>query len=328
MKRRLAELGGRLSALCESGDSGEMTPSSGSVDVEGNVGKEPETLEEAAAICEASLLPLEETLSNERHRAEAAEAEAAEAKDELRFARVFLLRLGEALHAMHGTQDDSLIKPAMCDVKEAAKFCESALQPLKQELERKWGSRGRSRSASRGKSTANGGRSLAGAVIDAGGGGSQCSTPSSTCAGVDDGQRQPEQKPSILKADMAEEDGNCTVCNARLGKRLLRRRHHCRICGRLVCSNCSPSLAVMDGEKQPVRACTPCIGNAANGPALHKRLLDLGSRISALGGETMPEEAAGSGVSLGPLLSFCELALVPLEEAEVPGTSFRQTSGS
>mmetsp|Transcript_138797 Transcript_138797/g.241503 ORF Transcript_138797/g.241503 Transcript_138797/m.241503 type:complete len:420 (-) Transcript_138797:123-1382(-) len=318
LKRRLVELGGRLSALSESGVISEMPahcerhPSSSSVGVEACAGKVPESLEEATAMCEASLLPLEEMLLRERQRAEISEMEAAEAKDELRFARVFLLRLGEHLHAMHGTQDDSLIKPAKCDVKEAAKFCEAALHPLTQELERRWGSRGRSRSATRGKSTSTGGK----AGVD----GSECSAPVID-VGADDDQRQPAGKLEVV-----EEDVDCTVCGARLGKRLLRRRHHCRICGRLVCSNCSPSLAVMDGEKQPVRACTPCIGNAANGPALRRRLLELGNRLCALGGDTLPEEKPCSGVNLEPVLSFCELALVPLEE--MPGMKTSNSAGT
>lgn len=50
---------------------------------------------------------------------------------------------------------------------------------------------------------------------------------------------------------------NCTICNCEFS--LLNRRHHCRMCGKLVCGNCSPHRVVLpniDTSKQ--RICVQC----------------------------------------------------------------------
>lgn len=55
----------------------------------------------------------------------------------------------------------------------------------------------------------------------------------------------------------------CGVCKKKLGKTKLSRRHHCRVCGKCVCSACSPSSVQLDDEKQgPQRVCTPCVSSA------------------------------------------------------------------
>ena len=50
---------------------------------------------------------------------------------------------------------------------------------------------------------------------------------------------------------------SCMVCSAEFS--LVRRRHHCRICGALSCNSCSPKrrVAWMD-EARAVRVCTVC----------------------------------------------------------------------
>ena len=55
-----------------------------------------------------------------------------------------------------------------------------------------------------------------------------------------------------------EEATNCTVCNARFTK--LKRRHHCRSCGRLVCGPCSrqTSRDVNGFQGENVRICSDC----------------------------------------------------------------------
>ena len=55
---------------------------------------------------------------------------------------------------------------------------------------------------------------------------------------------------------------HCSICSSAFT--LLRRRHHCRLCGELVCHQCSPnkhqiaSPFFFAAQDEPVRVCTPC----------------------------------------------------------------------
>eukprot|EP00927_Polykrikos_kofoidii_P057261 TRINITY_DN51385_c0_g1_i1.p1 TRINITY_DN51385_c0_g1~~TRINITY_DN51385_c0_g1_i1.p1 ORF type:complete len:648 (-),score=113.84 TRINITY_DN51385_c0_g1_i1:34-1977(-) len=61
-----------------------------------------------------------------------------------------------------------------------------------------------------------------------------------------------------------ENVANCSVCDSKFSKRALRRRHHCRVCGKCVCSNCSPStLQIKDVGL--VRTCNLCVNSAFAG---------------------------------------------------------------
>jgi hypothetical protein len=51
----------------------------------------------------------------------------------------------------------------------------------------------------------------------------------------------------------------CSMCNAELGKRHFRPRHHCRICGKCVCAACAPNFIALSNMKGPQRACTLCV---------------------------------------------------------------------
>ncbi|KAM6056581.1 lateral signaling target protein 2 homolog isoform 2-T2 [Chlamydotis macqueenii] len=56
-------------------------------------------------------------------------------------------------------------------------------------------------------------------------------------------------------------DSACSQCSAcRLPFTLLRRRHHCRSCGKIFCARCSPHTAALPhyGHLKPVRVCTHC----------------------------------------------------------------------
>lgn len=55
-----------------------------------------------------------------------------------------------------------------------------------------------------------------------------------------------------------DESKICMICGKQF--RLWRPRHHCRMCGRLVCASCSPyqKELVSLGYKKPVRVCTMC----------------------------------------------------------------------
>ncbi|XP_015731524.1 lateral signaling target protein 2 homolog isoform X2 [Coturnix japonica] len=67
-------------------------------------------------------------------------------------------------------------------------------------------------------------------------------------------------------------DSSCSHCSAcRAPFTLLRRRHHCRSCGKIFCSRCSPHSAALPhcGQPRPVRVCTHC--HAAHLPAWRVR---------------------------------------------------------
>ncbi|XP_075297789.1 LOW QUALITY PROTEIN: lateral signaling target protein 2 homolog [Opisthocomus hoazin] len=56
-------------------------------------------------------------------------------------------------------------------------------------------------------------------------------------------------------------DSRCSHCSAcRSPFTLLRRRHHCRSCGKIFCARCSPHAAALPhyGQAKPVRVCTHC----------------------------------------------------------------------
>ena len=55
-----------------------------------------------------------------------------------------------------------------------------------------------------------------------------------------------------------EEALQCMDCNQRFT--VLRRRHHCRACGRLLCGNCCSSRARLEYmENKESRVCLPCL---------------------------------------------------------------------
>merc|ERR1719379_1015885 len=89
----------------------------------------------------------------------------------------------------------------------------------------------------------------------------------------------PEGRPVAAGTAWEENTTSCGVCGTRFQKRRMTRRHHCRICGKCVCSSCSPSMVQLEGHKKPQRACTPCVKNATVATAVTDRLLSLAARL-------------------------------------------------
>eukprot|EP00747_Dinoflagellata_sp_TGD_P169327 gnl/TRDRNA2_/TRDRNA2_198064_c0_seq1.p1 gnl/TRDRNA2_/TRDRNA2_198064_c0~~gnl/TRDRNA2_/TRDRNA2_198064_c0_seq1.p1 ORF type:complete len:606 (-),score=80.26 gnl/TRDRNA2_/TRDRNA2_198064_c0_seq1:100-1875(-) len=122
----------------------------------------------------------------------------------------------------------------------------------------------------------------------------------------------------------AEDGPTCAVCDAVFGKRHLRRRHHCRLCGKCVCSACSPSSLKFDGMAALQRACTPCVGNAREEHLLKDRLAFLADRLRTLVGSAGAYQSKSPqascpvtrAASLEEALSICVDAVVPLEEMQ------------
>eukprot|EP00930_Biecheleria_cincta_P061868 TRINITY_DN473_c0_g2_i2.p1 TRINITY_DN473_c0_g2~~TRINITY_DN473_c0_g2_i2.p1 ORF type:complete len:424 (+),score=50.53 TRINITY_DN473_c0_g2_i2:179-1450(+) len=112
----------------------------------------------------------------------------------------------------------------------------------------------------------------------------------------------------------------CALCGCALGRRRLRPRHHCRICGRCVCAGCSPNVVQIGKDLQ--RACTPCVAIAHTAPQLQARISQLGIRLLSLG-STTPRVVMGG--SLEDMVELCESAIAPLEDlaAELEATRSR-----
>lgn len=123
----------------------------------------------------------------------------------------------------------------------------------------------------------------------------------------------------------AENATVCSVCDAALGKRRLRPRHHCRICCRSVCARCSSSTVQLEGHQTPQRACSLCVRQVSRAPSTLSRLELLGSRLSALSGAQL---AHGSR-NLEDALVLCEAAVQSLEEsARKSGTTSRDEAAA
>jgi len=111
----------------------------------------------------------------------------------------------------------------------------------------------------------------------------------------------------------------CTICDVRLGKRFLKPRHHCRICGKSVCSSCSPSSVYFEGEKNLQRTCTPCVSSVQQVPALKRRVSQLAERLSVIsGGSSRPGGEIQAPEDLEQAVSKCESVL---EDMQAQGTS-------
>ncbi|KAM6122940.1 lateral signaling target protein 2 homolog [Phoenicopterus ruber ruber] len=77
-------------------------------------------------------------------------------------------------------------------------------------------------------------------------------------------QAEPSEEPGASRTRRLPEwvpDSMCSQCSAcRSPFTLLRRRHHCRSCGKIFCARCSPHAAALPhyGQPKPVRVCTHC----------------------------------------------------------------------
>uniref|UniRef100_H3AW40 FYVE-type domain-containing protein n=1 Tax=Latimeria chalumnae TaxID=7897 RepID=H3AW40_LATCH len=77
-------------------------------------------------------------------------------------------------------------------------------------------------------------------------------------------QASSTEDPNIRRSEGPPEwipDGACSECmSCKTPFTLVRRRHHCRNCGRIFCSRCSSHMAPLPwyGQMKPVRVCTHC----------------------------------------------------------------------
>jgi len=107
---------------------------------------------------------------------------------------------------------------------------------------------------------------------------------------------------------------NCSICGAALGKIRLKLRHHCRSCGRTVCSACSPHRMRLEGQVGQQRACNAC----SSGPS--SRSLPSGGMPAGTGRSHESVRLSHftqddiDGISGSPLGPFDPLANIPGEE--------------
>lgn len=100
-----------------------------------------------------------------------------------------------------------------------------------------------------------------------------------------------EQSKAYWQKD--EEASHCNLCGE--GFSLTRRRHHCRNCGFVFCSNCSShtSPIAMRGITASVRVCDPCFGAliaSTRGMSAPPALARAGAWGSGGGGDPIPPE--------------------------------------
>jgi len=291
-------------------------------------------IEEAADRCEAGLLQVEEAFTKSMRRAERAEGAAAAACS-------LVQRMLLGMQTMPGVDEDlgANRKPtSLEDLEDAGVASQYALTAMREALEtqRGRGSRTRSRSGGRGnipRTSSVGKIPRANSSNRVAVGRLASTTSVGSFGGASEGGDSDQSEKFVATAnrlrrsilgrgqsDQWDEDAtNCSVCDTKIGKRVLKPRHHCRICRRCVCSGCSPSSIHMDGEKHNVRVCTPCVAETPQLPALARRENDLWHRIVALGQEGAPPtgkapSTPGRPGGLDQALNLCEIAFANLED--------------
>jgi len=257
------------------------------------------SLMEAADLCEEALLPVDQAMASARNLADTAEAEAnaerharMEIEAEATAAKEILLSLKQRLSGgpprpcPRDLSKDAKEEFQRGSLREAAASCEGALAEC--ESQRRSGTWLSKRSKPAGSSVFASWPGTAG---------------------------EHDARGCDVEQDVPWEDNtaNCGVCGDKLGKRLLKPRHHCRLCGRCVCATCSPSMMHLSGGKTEVkRVCTPCVSSAQNATAMTRRIQLLTGRIQTLSGSEIQQVTTPS--NMAQALQMCEAAVAPLEE--------------
>jgi len=81
-------------------------------------------------------------------------------------------------------------------------------------------------------------------------------------------------------SDWEDDLKHCSICGDRIGKRVLKPRHHCRVCGRCVCASCTPNSLQQKGKQH--RVCNCCINSIENGTRFQDALVRIGDNLSSL----------------------------------------------
>mmetsp|Transcript_18027 Transcript_18027/g.42132 ORF Transcript_18027/g.42132 Transcript_18027/m.42132 type:complete len:430 (+) Transcript_18027:83-1372(+) len=115
----------------------------------------------------------------------------------------------------------------------------------------------------------------------------------------------------------------CQLCDAAFGMFGLkvRLRHHCRVCGRCVCAECSPTFAKLTGFNAVQRVCTPCISGTEIAAAMQARLETFSQALNELAygqdGAALPQRIVSGEVgasSFHRAWGSCEQSLATLQQ--------------
>jgi len=280
--QRLGLFSSKLFALCD-----ERAPSRDAPPTTRN-------LVEAATRCEAALSPLEVSIVENRRRAERAEADLAVAGE---LAHQLQQRLA-VQSSSPSAADHSTPKREMPTPKSSNRSQRRSCSPTAQT----WSA---AQSSSAGQTVYS--PTLGHNTSQLSGGGK-----SSTVQGDLQDDFLCSSKTVIGKA-WEDNTTNCSICDAKFGWHVFKRWHHCRICGRCVCSKCSPSSLCLESGEKPVRVCTPCVTDAPQVCALANRVGELSARVGAFFGQDVSEQALRSE-DLRVMLSHCETILEPIEK--------------
>jgi len=129
---------------------------------------------------------------------------------------------------------------------------------------------------------------------------------------------QVDKESDELKTDMFcaasdwEDDlKHCSICSDRIGKRVLKPRHHCRICGRCVCASCSPNSLQIQGKQH--RVCNCCINNIDNSTRFRHALVLIGDSLSSLAGSS-PDPVSGTSTGASSSERYTDEQTVQINE--------------
>lgn len=119
----------------------------------------------------------------------------------------------------------------------------------------------------------------------------------------------------------------CAICDTNLGKRRLKPRHHCRVCGNTVCDKCSKSSVTLEGKVGLQRACNHCAGSLWRLPSLRARLTEVARVVNSVTHREVATPTFGEPASPGTLeqaVQACEIAVAPLTATSVLALQARE----
>lgn len=111
----------------------------------------------------------------------------------------------------------------------------------------------------------------------------------------------------------------CSICGEALARG---KRWHCGICGKSVCTACSPSQVKLGSQQATERACSLCVAHAQHLPSIRTRVQRLGSQLALIGcSDVMLDE--GTSCLERDVLA-CEKALPAIQNMYDNMVSLRQ----